>query len=92
MRHGQSLDPELEDQGCVVYPVGHEPMEWELLFRPCAFLEIGDEVVDARSATWRFELPRSWHSFSGRTGMPTWPLPLSEQSSSGPLTPRTSLS
>jgi hypothetical protein len=51
-------------------------MELELLFRPYAFLGIGDEVVDARGDARRFEHPWSWYSFSGRTGMPTWPLTL----------------
>ncbi|MDQ1012993.1 hypothetical protein QFZ82_007478 [Streptomyces sp. V4I23] len=76
MRRGQSFDPELEDQGCVLYPGGHEPMELELLFRPYAFLEIGDEIVDARGDAWRFEHPWNWYSFSGQTGRPRWPLTL----------------
>ncbi|MFC1434181.1 hypothetical protein ACEZDB_26380 [Streptacidiphilus sp. N1-3] len=76
MRHGQTFDPDLEDQGCLMYPGGHEPMELELLFRPYAFLEIGDEVVDAEGEAWRFEHPWSWHCSSGRSGTPTWPLTL----------------
>jgi hypothetical protein len=76
MRHGQTFDPDLEDQGCVMHPGGHEPMELELLFRPYAFLAIGDEVVDAEGESWRFEHPWSWHCSSGRSGIPAWPLTL----------------
>jgi len=76
MRHGHTFDPQLEDQGCVLYPGGHEPMELKLRFRPYAFLEIGDEVVDAQGEAWRFGHPWSWSPFRGPAGTPTWPLAL----------------
>ncbi|MBY8876048.1 hypothetical protein [Actinacidiphila acidipaludis] len=76
LRHGQSFDPELDDQGCVLYPGGQEPMELGLLFRPYAFMEAGDEVADADGATWRFAHPWSWRSPQGQSGVPVWPLAL----------------
>lgn len=76
LREGTSLDPGLDDQGCCVHPDGPEPIELDLLSRPYAFLESGDEVADARGTAWTFAHPWAWPSPDGRTGTPVWPLTL----------------
>jgi hypothetical protein len=73
--HGQSFDPDFEDQGSTLDP-DSGTVVLNLLFRPYAFLEPGDEVADAQSDAWRFDGPWNWHSFSGRVSIPTWPLTL----------------
>ncbi|MGW4245810.1 hypothetical protein, partial [Nocardia sp. NPDC004722] len=53
------------------------PYRIELLFRPYAFLEPGDEVADAAARVWRFNTAWDWHPFDTRPGTtPTWPLML----------------
>ncbi|MEV5944566.1 hypothetical protein [Streptomyces sp. NPDC051994] len=70
-------DPSLEDQGYPIDPAGGEPIRIELLFRPYAFLELGDEVADRNGRAWRFDAPWDWHPLDGeRSGTPTWPLTL----------------
>ncbi|MFD8645916.1 hypothetical protein ACFV14_37045 [Streptomyces zaomyceticus] len=77
LRQGEAHDPELEDQGCALDPVGGEPIRIELLFRPYAFLEVGDEIVDHDGRAWRFDGPWDWHSFDARKPtVPAWPLEL----------------
>ncbi|MGW1887687.1 hypothetical protein [Streptomyces sp. NPDC001970] len=77
LRQGESHDPELEDQGYALDPAGGEPIRIELLFRPYAFLETGDEVVDHDGRAWRFDAPWDWHPFDGeQPTTPAWPLTL----------------
>lgn len=77
LRQGEAHDPDVEDQGYSLDPAGGEPIRITLLFRPYAFLEAGDEVVDHDGRAWRFDGPWEWHPFDGqRPTVPTWPLEL----------------
>jgi hypothetical protein len=74
---GESHDPELEDQAFTFDPAGGEPIRLELLFRPYAFLEAGDEIADRHGRAWRFGAAWDWHPFDGeQPGTPAWPLTL----------------
>ncbi|MEU5610788.1 hypothetical protein ACI2L4_12465 [Streptomyces sparsogenes] len=74
---GETYDPELDDQGYALDPVGGEPIRIELLFRPYAFLEPGDEVADRDGHVWRFDAAWDWHPLDeARAGAPAWPLAL----------------
>ncbi|MEV7770958.1 hypothetical protein [Kitasatospora sp. NPDC086791] len=74
---GEVFDPEPEDQGYAVDPAGGEPISVELLFRPYAFLEPGDELTDRDARAWRFDAAWEWHALDGeRSGDPVWPLTL----------------
>jgi hypothetical protein len=46
----------------------------ELVFRPYAFLEPGDDVADADGRAWRFDGPWTWTAYDGSDGVPAWPL------------------
>lgn len=77
LRRGDTYDPELEDQAYALDPAGGEPILIELLFRPYAFLEAGDEVADRNGRVWRFDAAWDWHPFDGEhSGTPAWPLVL----------------
>ncbi|MFF4922398.1 hypothetical protein ACFY4B_17605 [Kitasatospora sp. NPDC001261] len=74
---GESYDAGLEEQGYEIDPVGGVPFQLELLFRPFAFLEAGDEVVDRDGRAWRFDAPWCWNAFDGgQPSAPSWPLAL----------------
>ncbi|WP_230329408.1 hypothetical protein [Nocardia aurantiaca] len=75
LRAGQSLDAALADQGSAFDPEDDIPRRVELLFRPYAFLEIGDEVADSGGRAWRFRGAWDWQPFDGaEPAAPTWPL------------------
>ncbi|MET9613634.1 hypothetical protein [Kitasatospora indigofera] len=77
LRQGDAYDPDLEDQAYALDPAGGEPIRIELLFRPYAFLEPGDEVADRNGRAWRFDAAWDWHAFDdGHAGSPAWPLAL----------------
>ncbi|MGW5679262.1 hypothetical protein ACWEV4_29985 [Streptomyces sp. NPDC003860] len=77
LQQGEVHDPELEDQGHALDPDGGEPIRIELLFRPYAFLEAGDEVADHDGRAWRFDGPWNWHPYDGqKPTTPVWPLEL----------------
>ncbi len=77
LRQGETYDPDLEDQGYTIDPVGGEPIRIELVFRPYAFLEPGDEVAGRNGRAWRFDAAWDWHPFDGeQPGTPAWPLAL----------------
>ncbi|WP_237531005.1 hypothetical protein [Streptomyces sp. SID3212] len=77
LRQGDTHDPEPEDQEYALDPAGGEPVRIELLFRPYAFLEPGDEVSDRNGRSWRFDTAWDWHPFDGeQSGTPAWPLTL----------------
>ncbi|MFD7606647.1 hypothetical protein ACFWAN_40450 [Streptomyces mirabilis] len=77
LQQGETHDPDLEDQGYTIDPAGSEPIRIELVFRPYAFLELGDEVADRNGRAWRFDAPWDWHPFDGeQSGTPAWPLTL----------------
>ncbi|MFJ9455805.1 hypothetical protein ACIRST_12070 [Kitasatospora sp. NPDC101447] len=77
LRQGEVYEPGLEDQGYAFDPAGGEPIGIELLFRPYAFLEPGDEVADRDGRAWRFDGAWDWHAFDGEvSGAPVWPLAL----------------
>ncbi|NUS12354.1 MAG: hypothetical protein HOY69_13305, partial [Streptomyces sp.] len=74
---GETHDPDLEDQGYALDPAGGEPIRIELLFRPYAFLEPGDEVADRDGRAWRFDAAWDWHPFdAAHPAAPAWPLTL----------------
>lgn len=77
LRQGESYDAGSEEQGYQVDPVGGVPFQLELLFRPFAFLEAGDEVVDRDGRAWKFGAPWEWSAFDGgQPSTPSWPLAL----------------
>ncbi|MFJ5924662.1 hypothetical protein ACIQF6_18885 [Kitasatospora sp. NPDC092948] len=77
LRQGESYDAGLEEQGHRIDPDGGVPFRLELLFRPFAFLETGDEVVDRDGRAWRFDAPWHWTPFDGEgPSAPSWPLAL----------------
>jgi hypothetical protein len=68
----------LDGTGCPLHPGDGIPFTYELLLRPYAFLQPGDEVADAAGRAWRFDGPWQWEPFDGAgpgTG-PEWPLVL----------------
>ncbi|WP_299535819.1 hypothetical protein [uncultured Streptomyces sp.] len=77
LQQGETHDASLEDQGCTIDPAGGEPIHIELVFRPYAFLEPGDEVADRDGRAWRFDAAWNWHPFDGeQSDTPAWPLKL----------------
>jgi hypothetical protein len=52
------------------------PFVLELVFRPYAFLRLGDDVADADGRAWRFDGPWTWFAYDGVDGVPAWPLTL----------------
>ncbi|MER6915048.1 hypothetical protein ABT354_25515 [Streptomyces sp. NPDC000594] len=74
---GESPDPDFDEPLFTFDPAGGEPISLQLLFRPYAFLDPGDEVVDRDGRVWRFDTAWDWHPFDGgRPGAPAWPLAL----------------
>ncbi|MFJ8644787.1 hypothetical protein ACIRNI_01455 [Streptomyces sp. NPDC093546] len=71
-------DSHLNGRGYDLHPDNGVPFTFEVLFRPYAFLQPGDEVADAAGRAWRFDGPWDWHAFDGaaRPGAPEWPLAL----------------
>ncbi|MFJ2745863.1 hypothetical protein ACIO3O_40100 [Streptomyces sp. NPDC087440] len=68
----------LDGSGYTIHPDDGIPFGFELLMRPYAHLDLGDEVADATGRAWRFEGPWEWTPFDGEpvsTG-PGWPLVL----------------
>ncbi|MGW1217072.1 hypothetical protein ACWD6Z_00895 [Streptomyces californicus] len=77
LQQGSTHDPSLEDQGYTIDPAGGEPIHIELVFRPYAFLELGDEVAGRDGRAWRFDAAWNWRPFDGeQSGTPAWPLKL----------------
>ncbi|WP_151774753.1 hypothetical protein [Streptomyces abyssomicinicus] len=68
----------LNGEGHGIDPDDGIPYAIDLIHRPYAFLEPGDEVADAAGRAWRFDGPWDWHAFdpeeAGR--VPAWPLEL----------------
>jgi hypothetical protein len=75
--HGETEDPDWEDQGFGIDPDDPD-IEIALLHRPYSWLETGDEVADAREQGWRFFSPWIWEPVGAETTAtaPTWPLKL----------------
>ncbi|MFE5107257.1 hypothetical protein [Streptomyces sp. NPDC056663] len=74
---GLSFDSRLEEQGESFDPDDDIPLAFDLVFRPYAFLEPGDEVADEAGRAWRFDGPWDWHPFDGaEPHEPAWPLSL----------------
>ncbi|WP_433615933.1 hypothetical protein ACQP2P_13180 [Dactylosporangium sp. CA-139114] len=76
LHKGVSVDLDSDDQGCSIDPDGDIPLSIELFFRPYAFLNLGDDLVDAAGRAWRFDGPWIWHPYDGLGGVPAWPLTL----------------
>ncbi|WP_145911251.1 hypothetical protein [Kitasatospora viridis] len=81
LAQGEAEQPEDEDQGFPIDPAGGEPLRLDLLLRPYAFLEPGDELADRAGRAWRFDAAWEWHAFDGAEpggddGQPAWPLVL----------------
>jgi hypothetical protein len=73
---GISEDPNAIEQGTGINPDDNIPMAIDIIFRPYAFLEYGDDVTDDSGRVWRFDGPWNWHPYDGHAGIPTWPLTL----------------
>ncbi|WP_091664699.1 hypothetical protein [Micromonospora auratinigra] len=74
---GRSQDPMREEQGYEIDPDDDIPIRIELVFRPYAFLQSGDELVDRNERAWSFHGPWDWYAFDGGApGTPAWPLTL----------------
>jgi hypothetical protein len=76
LRAGEPPDPGAEFQGTSIEPGDGIPFTLELVFRPYAFLEPGDDVADAGGRAWRFDGPWRWTAYDGTDGTPAWPLTL----------------
>ncbi|MEU5688338.1 hypothetical protein DEJ48_38365 [Streptomyces venezuelae] len=68
----------LDGSGYGIHPGDGIPYTFELLLRPYAFLQTGDEVADAMGRAWRFNGPWDWTPFDGEPAGPgpAWPLSL----------------
>ena len=64
--------------GFELHPHDDIPVTLDLVFRPYAFLQPGDEVADAAGRAWRFDGPWDWYAFDDGSlrGIPRWPLTL----------------
>lgn len=64
--------------GYEINPGDGTPFTFDLLFRPYAFLQPGDEVADTAGRAWRFDGPWNWYAFDGEAvpDSPEWPLAL----------------
>lgn len=76
LRAGEAPDAASEFQGTSIEPGGGVPFTLELVFRPYACLEVGDDVADADGRAWRFDGPWTWTAYDGAGGVPAWPLTL----------------
>ncbi|MFF8443418.1 hypothetical protein ACF07U_21435 [Streptomyces californicus] len=77
LQQGSTHDPSREDQGYTIDPADGEPIHIELVFRPYAFLELGDEVADRDGRAWRFDAAWNGRPFGGEQSVtPAWPLKL----------------
>jgi hypothetical protein len=74
LRRGISADVNAIEQGNGVNPDDDIPMKISRVFRPYAFLRLGDDVADSRGRAWRFGGPWNWHAYDEQGGTPTWPL------------------
>ena len=74
----------LDGSGYGIHPGDGIPFTFELLMRPYAFLQLGDEVADADGRAWRFDGPWDWAPFDGEPpgAGPMWPLALLTRSGS----------
>ncbi|MGW8359367.1 hypothetical protein ACWGK1_02160 [Streptomyces wedmorensis] len=66
----------LNELGYTIHPGDGIPFAFELLMRPYAALQAGDEVADADGRAWRFDGPWDWTAFDGEPAAagPAWPL------------------
>ncbi|WP_329377186.1 hypothetical protein OG625_06465 [Streptomyces sp. NBC_01351] len=71
-------DDHLNGVGYTLHPGDGTPFTFELLMRPYAFLQPGDELADAAGRAWRFDGPWDWTAFDGNGpgAGPAWPLVL----------------
>ena len=71
-------DSHLDGTGYCIQPGDGIPFTFDLLMRPYAFLQQGDEVADAAGRAWRFDGPWDWAAFDGAPpgAGPEWPLVL----------------
>ncbi|MGQ4360744.1 hypothetical protein [Streptomyces sp. SAS_272] len=75
--HGVKIFPDMEEIGFTLDPDGEEPIESQLICRPYAFLEDGDEVADSEGRMWKYRAPWNWTPFDNGPGaFPVWPLHL----------------
>ncbi|WP_157441564.1 hypothetical protein [Actinoplanes awajinensis] len=76
LRRGVSEDVNAVEQGSGINPYDDIPLIIDLVFRPYAFLNIGDDVADCRGRLWRFDGPWDLYAYDRQEGIPTWPLAL----------------
>ncbi|MEU6621922.1 hypothetical protein ABZ926_14255 [Streptomyces litmocidini] len=71
-------DSHLNGTGYGLHPDTGIPFTFDLLMRPYAFLELGDEIADAAGRAWRFGGAWDWTPFDQEAveAGPEWPLAL----------------
>ncbi|MEU4064369.1 hypothetical protein AB0F25_18460 [Streptomyces wedmorensis] len=75
--HGVQISPSAEEIGFTLDPDGDEQIQAELVYRPYAFLQDGDEVADCEGRVWEYSAPWNWVAFDNGPGeFPLWPLQL----------------
>jgi len=87
LRYGESVDPRIENQGTSIDLDDAMPTELKLLFRPYAFLEVGDDLASSDGRAWRFDGAWEWLAYDGSgVEAPSWPLTLiSRRGEASPL-------
>lgn len=68
----------LNGSGYTIHSGDGIPFTFELLVRPYASLQVGDEVADIAGRAWRFDGPWDWTAFDEEPAGegPAWPLVL----------------
>ncbi|OJF14087.1 hypothetical protein [Couchioplanes caeruleus] len=76
LTRGVSEDLNAVEQGIGLNPDDDIPLMIRLVFRPYAFLDLGDDVADRHGRAWCFDGPWEWRAYDGQGGTPAWPLTL----------------
>ncbi|MEV6598564.1 hypothetical protein AB0M36_17055 [Actinoplanes sp. NPDC051346] len=76
LRCGVSEDVNAVEQGNGINPDDDIPLTIDLVFRPYAFLNPGDDVADRHGRAWHSNGPWDWRAYGEQDGTPAWPLTL----------------
>ncbi|MET7472030.1 hypothetical protein ABZU22_24285 [Micromonospora sp. NPDC005222] len=76
LRRGVSEEVNAVEQGNGLNPDDDIPLMIKLVFRPYAFLNLGDDVADRLGRAWHFDGPWDWRAYDEQGGTPAWPLTL----------------
>ncbi|GAB3267406.1 hypothetical protein [Kineosporia babensis] len=76
LRQGVSEDRHMLEQEAFLNPDDEIPYRIKRLFRPYAFVEIGDEMADSLGRAWHFSGVWEIGALDGQGGVPGWPLAL----------------